>query len=148
MSEIRFYHLTRTPLEQALPTMLERVLSRGQRAVVMLGSEARREAMAHHLWVYNDRAFLPHGTEKDGHAADQPIWLTAQEEAPNGAEVLFLCDGAEASGLDQFALVALLFDGRDAAAVETARGHWRQWRDAGHSLSYWQQMPRGWEQKA
>ena len=28
MTEVRFYHLTRTPLEAALPAMLERTLAR------------------------------------------------------------------------------------------------------------------------
>ncbi len=69
MSEIRFYHLQRTRLEAALPKMLERVLERGDRAVVMLGSEERVEALAAHLWTYNDRGFLPHGTVQDGFAA-------------------------------------------------------------------------------
>ena len=45
MTEIRFYHLQRTALEAALPPMLEKTLERGQRAVVMAGSEERVEAL-------------------------------------------------------------------------------------------------------
>jgi len=37
MSEIGFYHLTRTPLEQALPKLLGRVLAGGGRALVRVG---------------------------------------------------------------------------------------------------------------
>ena len=43
MTEIRFYHLQRATLETALPPMLEKTLERGQRAVVMAGSEERVE---------------------------------------------------------------------------------------------------------
>src|SRR3546814_9451077 len=86
MTEVRFYHMTRTPLDQALPKMLERTLERGQRAVVRAGSEARVEALSARLWTYHDRSFLPHGTVKDGRAERQPVWLTvADDEAPNDA---------------------------------------------------------------
>lgn len=148
MTEIRFYHLQKTRLDQALPAMLERVIQRGQKAVVMAGSEERVEYLNHHLWTYHDRSFLPHGSQKDGFAADQPVWLTSADEAPNNAEVLFLCDGAVSQRLDGFDLCALLFDGADGQAVQAARELWKQWREAGHQLTYWQQTAKGWEEKA
>ena len=149
MSEIRFYHLQRTRLEAALPKMLERVLERGDRAVVMLGSEERVEALAAHLWTYNDRGFLPHGTVQDGFAAEQPIWLTVKDENPNGAQVLLLADGAESGRVADFRLCVELFDGGDEQAVAAARRRWAAYKTAGHSLSYYQQTDAGsWEQKA
>jgi DNA polymerase III subunit chi len=85
---------------------------------------------------------------RDGDADLQPIWLTALDEAPNGARFLFLIDGAESARLDAFARVFDLFDGNDAAALEAARVRWRAAKDAGHALTYWQQGERGWEKKA
>ena len=38
MTEVNFYHLTKSSLEQALPRLLERTLQAGERAVVLLGS--------------------------------------------------------------------------------------------------------------
>jgi DNA polymerase-3 subunit chi len=96
MTDVRFYHLTSTSLEAALPQMLEKTLERGQRAVVIAGSEERVEALNAHLWTYKDRGFLPHGTAKDGHSEAQPVWLTESDENPNGAQVLFLTDGGSA----------------------------------------------------
>jgi DNA polymerase-3 subunit chi len=149
VSEIRFYHLQRTRLEAALPRMLERVLERGDRAVVMLGSEERVEALAAHLWTYNDRAFLPHGSARDGFAADQPIWLTMEDENPNGASVLLLADGAASARIDSYRLCVELFDGSDDQAVAGARRRWAAYKAAGHALSYYQQNEAGaWEQKA
>jgi len=104
MTEVRFYHMTRTSLDQALPQMLEKTLERGQRAVVRASSETRVEALSARLWTYNDRAFLPHGTVKDGRAERQPVWLTAEDAAPNGAEVLFLTDGAQSEKIADYAL--------------------------------------------
>lgn len=149
MAEVRFYHLTRTGLEAALPVMLEKTLERGQRAVVMAGGEERVEALADHLWTYRDRSFLPHGTRADGYPADQPVWLTVEEERPNGAQVLFMTDGAVAEDLEAFELSVLLFDGRDEEALAAARARWKTWRAAGHRLTYWQQDESGrWSQQA
>ncbi len=149
MTEVRFYHLTRTPLDQALPQMLEKTLERGQRAVVRAGSEARVEALSARLWTYNDRSFLPHGTLKDGRAERQPVWLTEKDEAPNGAEVLFLTDGATSEKIADFARCVLLFDGGDDEALAQARAQWKALKEAGHAVSYWQQDDTGrWGQKA
>ena len=150
MTEVRFYHLIRASLETALPVMLERTLARGQRALVRCGSPERVEALAHHLWVYAEASFLPHGTAKDGRAEEQPVWLTAEvEPAPNGADVLFLTDGAGAEGLADYSLCAVLFDGRDDAVLAASRALWKRLNEDGHDMSYWQQDESGaWGQKA
>ena len=83
MTEIRFYHLQRMALEQALPKMLRMCLDRAWKAVVMARSEERVSALSDHLWTYDDRGFLPHGDKRDGHAEQQPVWLTQEDENPN-----------------------------------------------------------------
>ncbi len=153
MAEIGFYHLTRTPLEQALPRLLGRVLALGGRALVRCGGAERLRALDAALWLATDPDWLPHGTRETGHAELQPIWLAAGDEeeaaaaAPNGARFLFLVDGAESARLDAFDRVFDLFDGTDEAAVAAARGRWAAAKAAGHALTYWQQGARGWEQK-
>lgn len=150
MTEIRFYHLTRQPLEAVLPVMLARAVNRdGRRAVVMATSADRVEALNAHLWTFNDREFLPHGSRVDGHAERQPVWLTESDETLNGAKVLFLTDGAVSEKVADYELVCELFDGNDSAVTEAARGRWKSYKASGHSLTYWQQNERGgWEQKA
>lgn len=149
MTEIRFYHLRRRRLEDALPIMLERSLERGWRAVVMAGSTQRVEALNAHLWTYDDRKFLAHGGKDDGFAEHQPIWLTAIEENPNGAQVLFLTDGAVSGAVEDFELVCEVIDGKEDAAVAAARKRWQEYRRGGHELTYWQQNDNGsWAQQA
>jgi len=148
MTEIRFYHLTRTPLERALPQLLERALAAGMRSVVMAGSEERIEALNQLLWTYEERSFLPHGSKRDGRPERQPIWLTTLDENPNGATCLVLTDGAVSARLGEYLRCLDLFDGQDPAAVEAARARWTDWKAAGHEVSYWQQDATGhWEQK-
>lgn len=149
MTEIRFYHLETMPLERALPKLLEKVLESGARAVVLAGSEERVEALNAALWTYEQGAFLPHGSARDGRAEDQPIWLTAADENPNGASVLVLTDGARSDRIDGFEKCLEIFDGNDAEAVAAARERWRAYQRAGYPLTYWQQTREGrWEKKA
>jgi DNA polymerase-3 subunit chi len=149
VTDVSFYHLTRSTLEQTLPRLLEKALQGGARCVVMAGSPERVEALSAHLWTYDPNSFLPHGSARDGQAPVQPVWLTDQDENPNAATMLFLTDGARSEKMADYARCFELFDGRDDAAVGTARERWKIYRDAGHAVSYWQQTDKGgWEKKA
>lgn len=148
MSEIGFYHLTRSGLDKALPQLLGRTLAAGERAVVVCPDPARVAALDQMLWDCAEPNWLPHGTEADGDAALQPIWLATDDAAPNGARFLFLVDGAVSTRLEAFTRVFDLFDGNDEAAVQAARGRWSAAKAAGHVLSYWQQGPKGWAKQA
>ncbi|HZU91869.1 MAG TPA: DNA polymerase III subunit chi, partial [Stellaceae bacterium] len=94
----------------------------------------------------DEASFLPHGSARDGHTAAQPIYLTDGPDNPNGASMLVLVDDI-AADLAAFARCADLFDGGDPAAVAAARERWRRAREAGHTLTYWQQTPTGWARK-
>ena len=148
MAEIGFYHLLVTPLERALPRLLERARVQGYRIVVRTASVERVEHLSALLWTYDDASFLPHGAVRDGSAANQPIWLSERVENPNDAAMLVLVDGVEAEDLSSFQRCADMFDGNDEAAVEMARQRWRRAASAGHTLTYWQQTATGWEKKA
>lgn len=149
MSEALFYHLTETTLEDALPPLLERSLSRGWRVIVQCGSPERRDGLDAHLWAYRDDSFLAHGLDRDPHPEEQPVLLTTGDANPNGATVRFLVDGAAPSDLDGYARVVFLFDGHDDGQVQAARTHWRTVKEAGLEATYWQQTPdRRWERKA
>lgn len=149
MTDIAFYHLQRSTLDQTLPKLVDKTLGAGKRAVVMARSEARVEALAGTLWTHAPESWLPHGTAKDGAAAEQPVWLTMSDENPNGATFLFLTDGAESQATSDYERCFDMFDGNDDSAVEAARVRWKAYKEAGHDLTYWQQTDRGgWEKKA
>jgi len=148
MTEVGFYHLTRTPLERALPKLLEKAIAAGKRAVVRAGSAERVEFLNTALWTYEPSSFLPHGAAKEGEAVRQPIWLTDTDENPNAAQILVLTDGASVTDIGAYERCLEMFDGRDPQAVEAARARWRGYREGGHPLTYWQQTESGgWEKK-
>ncbi len=149
MTEVSFYHLQRTSLEKALPSLLEKVLEKGLRALVLAGSDERVEALNTALWTYDPGSFLPHGGPKDGPGEGQPIYLTTDPDSnPNGAGILVQVDGNYTNDFSGFERVLDIFNGNDPEALAAARGRWKSLKDAGHDLAYWQQGETGgWQKK-
>ncbi|MGA7674526.1 MAG: DNA polymerase III subunit chi [Rhizomicrobium sp.] len=152
MTETLFYHLERRDLDDVLPGLIEKTLERGWRALIRTESAERADAIDTRLWTFND-GFLPHAQTGDGDPVRQPVLITVEEGNPNAANVLFVVggasppawDGAEAKALTR---IVLMFDGRDPAAVETARAAWKDAKAAGHDVTYWKESPTGkWEKQ-
>lgn len=154
MPEVLFYHLERASLEDVLPGLLEKTRERGWKALVRVGSQERLEELDNHLWTYKEESFLPHSTNTDARAAEQPVLLTTVDGNPNGANVAFFTDGAVPDDWNSDLVkacqrIVLMFDGRDPAAMESARAQWKLARGTGYDTTYWQQTDQGrWEKKA
>ena len=152
MTEVRFYHLQARPLGQALPDLLGKALSRGQRLVIKTGDAAGLGALSSHLWMCRRDDIFPHGTPDDadmkGMETHQPIWLTAGNENPNGAQTLILVHGAVPEDVSAYQLVCEMLDGNVAEQVDAARGRFKDYKAGGHDVTYWQQTASGWEKKA
>jgi len=144
MTDVAFYHLQRSRLEDALPMLLGKTLEAKKRAVVVAGSEDRVADLDSVLWTSDPASWLPHGTKRDGNAADHPIWLTDADENPNDAAFLFLTDGASSSKVGDFERCFVMFDGNDPEALSVARERWKTMKADGHDLTYWKQGERGW----
>lgn len=148
MTDINFYHLTQSNLETTLPLLLEKSLGAGMRVVVIGDTPDRIESLNNHLWTYDKEKFLPHGTAKDGFAEHQPVWLTTEDENPNQADLLVLTENTTSQNLASYKKCLNVFDGRDENAVQTARARWKEWKEAGHQLSYFQQESGSWKKTA
>jgi DNA polymerase III subunit chi len=150
MTEVLFYHLQGQPLERVLPTLIERSLDRGWRVIVQSSSEERIEALDAQLWTFRDDSFVPHGTNREASAAEQPVLLTVNDDNPNAAAVRFLIDGAPLpTDAPSYQRIVLMFDGTDDDAVADARTRWSAAKAAGFAVTYWQADESGrWVKKA
>ncbi|UTW57351.1 DNA polymerase III subunit chi [Kordiimonas sp. SCSIO 12603] len=149
MAEIRFYHLQRQGLEEALPKLMEKVHQAGLRAIIKAENKALIDTLDKALWTYDANSFIPH--DKDGckHPAEQPVFLTATDENPNDANALVLINAASYEEIEKFDRCLYMFDGRDEVIVSQARTDWKAYKELGLEMSYWQQRENGgWEQKA
>jgi DNA polymerase-3 subunit chi len=148
MAETLFYHLERRALGDVLPGLIERTIERGWRALIRAESAERAEWIDNLLWTYDEASFLPHAQVGDGDAARQPVLITTEEANLNAANVLFLIGGAvppawDAGAMAEFTRIVMMFDGRDAGALASARTAWKDAKSAGHDVTYWKESPSG-----
>lgn len=149
MTEIRFYHLQKKSAESVVFDLAERALTRDHRIIIRVKDENDAQRLNDFLWTNKSDSFLPHGTAADGHADQQPVFITATNDNPNKADVVMLMPGAESTGIDAFRLCCDILDGRDEEQIVAGRARYKDWRSQGHELSYWQQSDAGkWEQKS
>ena len=137
MSRVDFYHLQNQTLENVLPKLLEKAYETGKKVKIKVGNEERVEFINTFLWTFNDQSFIPHGSRKDGFGEMQPIWLSAGDDNPNGATMLFLVDGAkiDLDSLKQYERVFNIFDGNSETAVNAARTFWKELKGAGEETT-------------
>lgn len=148
MTDISFYHLLTTPLEAALPRLMEKTLASGMHAVVKVSSEQQMDKLNDILWTYRPDSFLPHGAMNDPYPEQQPVYLTLRDENPNGAQLLVIADGSTVADPSAYTKILDMFDGHDETAVTAARARWKTYKESSHALRYFQQQKGGgWEQK-
>ncbi|RYY26503.1 MAG: DNA polymerase III subunit chi [Sphingomonadales bacterium] len=144
---VDFYHLTRTPLERALPQIAEKVLESGGRLLVVTEDVVARGKIDQALWSYKAESFLPHGQAGGAEDARQPVLIGETADAANGARHIALVDGVwrdEALGFDR------VFHFFDEDAIREARIAWKGLADRdGVERRYWKQDENGrWEKAA
>jgi DNA polymerase-3 subunit chi len=148
MAVAKFYHLTRSAVEDTIPLILSRAVAEGMRVVVR-GTDAGRMAwLDERLWLVSDESFLPHGLARGPHDDLQPVLLTHEDVLPAGASLMAV-DGAEVvledcTGRDR---VWILFDGNSDAAVAGARAQWSDLTKAGVAAEYWSEESGRWQMK-
>ncbi|MDO4161426.1 MAG: DNA polymerase III subunit chi [Pseudomonadota bacterium] len=150
MARVDFYHLQKRTLDETLPILLQKAYGTGKRIKIKIGTEERVEFINSLLWTYNDESFLPHGSKKDGFAEQQPVWLSSDSENPNDAVFLFLVDGAAetVANVQAYERIFNIFDGNSDEALQLARQLWKEYKNAGFEVYYWQQDNNGkWQQK-
>ena len=149
MSEVLFYHLTQSPVEATLPSLLEKSLERDWTVCIRGASQERMEALDRHLWTFREDSFLPHGLDTSEHSGLQPIVLTTKNGPHDGADVLMLIDGVweDPEVAKQYQRVCAFFDGNDPDAVSESRSQWTTYKDAGIEVKYWAQENGSWTQK-
>ena len=134
---VDFYHLARSPIERVLPSICERVVAGGERLLIV----ARDDLLAsldELLWTYAPTSFLPHGRSE---AERQPILLSPETAAPNGATNIALADGEWREEALAFARAFYFFD---ATHLDAGRAAWRALKEKAEvEPRYWKQDERG-----
>lgn len=151
MSRIDFYHLQKMSLDEVLPKLVEKAYNLKKNIKITIGNEERVEALNNLLWTFDDDKFIPHGSKKDGFSDMQPIFLSAENNNPNNAVLLFIVDDADIDieQISSYERIFYIFDGNSEFSLNKARILWKALKNSDNQLNYWQQSSSGsWEQKA
>lgn len=140
MTEVGFYHCTRTPAEDAAVRLVARAYGAGHRVLLVADPETLAR-LDDRLWQEPEASFLPHGLDD---APNQPIHLSDRFEAHNAATLLLSLAAGLPAEPAAFARVVNLFDDATPAHAR-ARADWRALagRD-GLEPCYWQQQGGKW----
>ena len=145
--QIDFYQLGRTPLEQVIASIAQRLLSDRKRLLIVAEDEGLLSRLDRMLWDQGPTSFLPHSPSGGADDARQPVLLSTSTDAPNLARNMLIADG-------QWREAALGFDRAfymfDAATLVGARLAWKHLAGReGVERRYWAQDERGkWVEKA
>lgn len=148
MTDIRFYHMEQATLDQALPAIAFKAWQLGNRVMIKVPDKKEAKRLSDLLWIFNPSVFLPHGSDGDSTPEKQPVWITANDNNVNNADVLILTHGCTSDTVDTFTLCCEMLDGRLPDQISDARQRWKSYKQSGHDMTYWQQDEGGkWQKK-
>ncbi len=150
MSVINFYQLSKTPVEEALPVLLEKILSANGRAIVLCKDKKLLKNLDEALWSVGGTRFIPHGTEAEDFKEQQPIFLTPTNDNPNNAKFLVHIGVISDDNYKDFEKTLMIFNQADMSETQSARDLWKKLKsDDTNELKYFKQNEKGgWEEAA
>jgi DNA polymerase III subunit chi len=120
---VGFYLSTEEPVERVLPLIARKALGAGERMVIVAEDEDMLARLDRALWEQCPEDFLAHGRAAQPHAARQPLLLSRDCSAENGARLIALADGRWREEAGLFERAFLFFDDAGRAA---ARRTWAE----------------------
>jgi DNA polymerase-3 subunit chi len=144
---IQFYQLLTTPLHVAMPALVNKAVTSGFNICITTGVE-NIAALSDALWEQEGSVFLPNCVSDDASAAIHPIILSEVPTKTNQARLLIITNGLEYLEAMGFERVLFIFDGNDATELTNARNLWKQYKNAGMELIFYEQQQNGtWSKK-
>ncbi len=140
--QVDFYQLTRDPAEKVLPAIAQRILDNNGRLLIVSDDAGQLDAISAALWTARADSFLAHAKAGEGDDALQPILLSQDTDAPNGAKFVALADGHWRAVTADFERVFYIFPPEQ---TDNARSAWRTLGD-GVERRYWKQDGGKWVQ--
>ena len=140
--QVDFYQPTRDPAEKVLPAIAQRILDNKGRLLIISDDAGQLDAISAALWTARPDSFLAHAKSGEGDDALQPILLSQDTDAPNGAKFVALADGHWRAVSEDFERIFYLFPPKQ---TDNARSAWRTLGD-GVERRYWKQDGGKWVQ--
>ena len=145
MNRVGFYLSGAHPVERVLPLLARAARDKGERLAVVAEDAGLRDRLSEVLWQDGGADFLAHGMAVDPHAARQPLLISGECTAANGATTAIIADGTWRTEAERYDRVLLLFTD---AGREGARTAWRQFDDRDDlEREFWELEDGKWTRK-
>ena len=148
MSEVFFYHLTKTTLEIALPKILERALSEKWSIEIRTSANTNLDEISNAIWRGPEESFLPHCLEDHEDLQDYPIVL-CKSPLKDWRDCLIVVDQADLkeNEVKNYKRVCLIFDAKIEVELSKARKSWKKLSEEGIKTTYWAEDKGRWVKK-
>lgn len=120
--KVDFWQVSRDPAERVVVLIAQKVCGAGDRLLVVSSDPEQLAAIGKTLWETAPEAFLANGLAQESGAERQPILLSADCNAANGASHIIFADGEWRDAAKGFDRSFLLFG---EATLDAARACWR-----------------------
>ena len=148
MSEVFFYHLTKTTLEIALPKILERALSEKWSIEIRTSANTNLDEISNAIWRGPEESFLPHCLEDHEDLQDYPIVL-CKSPLKDWRDCLIVVGQADLkeNEVKNYKRICLIFDAKIEVELSKARKSWKKLSDEGINTVYWAEDKGRWVKK-
>ena len=148
MSEVFFYHLTKTTLEIALPKILERALSEKWSIEIRTSANTNLDEISNAIWRGPEESFLPHCLEDHEDLQDYPIVL-CKSPLKDWRDCLIVVGQADLkeNEVKNYKRICLIFDAKIEAELSKARKSWKKLSEEGINTNYWAEDKGRWVKK-
>lgn len=148
MSEVFFYHLTKTTLEIALPKILERALSEKWSIEIRTSANTNLDEISNAIWRGPEESFLPHCLEDHEDLQDYPIVL-CKSPLKDWRDCLIIVGQADLkeNEVKNYKRICLIFDAKIEVELSKARKSWKKLSEEGINTSYWAEAKGRWVKK-
>ena len=120
--QVDFYQLGRTPFEQVIASLAQKLLAQDGRLLIVAEDESLLARLDRMLWDQEPASFLPHALAGGADDARQLILLSTSPDAPNLARNMLIADGQWREAALSYDRAFYLFD---QDALEGARLAWK-----------------------
>ena len=148
MSEVFFYHLTKTTLEIALPKILERALSEKWSIEIRTSANTNLDEISNAIWRGPEESFLPHCLEDHEDLQDYPIVL-CKSPLKDWRDCLIIVGQAnlKENEVKNYKRICLIFDAKIEVELSKARKSWKKLSEEGINTTYWAEDKGRWVKK-
>jgi DNA polymerase-3 subunit chi len=132
VTRIEFITLKRPERARVLCDLAEEFYLAGQRVLVMVQDDNQGVTLDRFMWTWKKAAFIPHVYENgsvDCH--DEPVVIVAEEENPNGAQVLLMGVPCSLEFIRHFQHVTDFAEVFDEARLQVSRDRFKKYRELG-----------------